>query len=283
MVLGLWVSLLAAGCEGNLFRAWDVPRTEDQWLERARQCFDRGDYSCAREAYGKLSSSDKQDLQQYELALLELEQEGFGVSHLLSLLQGADFSQGGSVITRLAGNLSWRAGEATRLNFFRIYRRHFSIQSPSLRLFLQFVTTFVITSELLAESAQVKGQLRKADLVQNPTACLQASLFNPGSYSPACDPPVSSPLQRGSAVLSLTELTSEAALSGAPTLAMLQAFLLTCNNALQNLPLFSGGLATATLSFTNRFLSVAHPSNGGFEEEFFRQTLIAPDLGGLGE
>ena len=67
------VAVTLAGC--NLYATLDKPSGDLQILSRARACFDKADFACAREYYAKLSSS-YDDVRASEEAFMILAENG---------------------------------------------------------------------------------------------------------------------------------------------------------------------------------------------------------------
>ncbi len=159
----------------NLYGGIDKPSGDAQLLSAARTCLDQGDYPCARQRYQALSTSSA-DYQLSELALTTLaENQIFSISDLITTLGTS--RGGGTSLSLLAQTMASRGkiDGATRTSIQASYASVAAIQSSDLRAFMQFLTAYAMTNEILANAVAADGQIH---IVQDATACKLVSVSN---------------------------------------------------------------------------------------------------------
>ncbi|MEK6706024.1 MAG: hypothetical protein AABZ06_09560, partial [Bdellovibrionota bacterium] len=157
----------------NIFDPVDNPSGDIQNLSAARACFDQGDFECATEHYGKLSSSYS-EIASSELAFKILDENGATMGAFMSSF-GKGLSGLGPALTKLTSSLysaGGPAGVAKRLAIFNAFKQIDNIPNNiELRGMVRFVTATVMAAELLAEDASGDGVFRERDLVADPSVC----------------------------------------------------------------------------------------------------------------
>ncbi|MEK7689913.1 MAG: hypothetical protein AAB425_02720, partial [Bdellovibrionota bacterium] len=182
------VALLSAGgC--NLFGTM-APTTDAQRLSVARACFDQGDYECAREYYTAITDTTVADEVIAETALMTLDDAGVGLKMFGTLITSAagggstssSSASGGSsssaaggtggMLTSIAAVIK-DAGEAQRVKIFDAYKAADKISSTGLKGLVQFLASFALIGEILAEDAGVDGKpaFSADDMVVDSTKC----------------------------------------------------------------------------------------------------------------
>ena len=154
----------------NLFDPLDSPSGDAQIMAAARACFDKKDYECARELYGKLTGNETA---RAEEAFMILDQEGLGTAALVRAVASAEGSSVGTIITKMVEEAAPGAGAAKRIRLVEAYRKLAEISNPTVRGFVQFVVALSIASELLAEQSGVQADyvFNKVDFADGGAAC----------------------------------------------------------------------------------------------------------------
>lgn len=169
-VLGLTIPLFFQGCI-NIFDPIDSPSNDAQLLSAARACFDEGDFSCAREYYGKLANNEDAKA---ELAFVKLDEVGAGIGSFVRALDAASGSSAGMILTVLAEQMAPFAGSSARASLLSAYQASLTISNTELKGFVQFMAGIAIAAEILAEldGAQTDKILqRETDIVANSAGC----------------------------------------------------------------------------------------------------------------
>ncbi len=238
LVLPLLITL--AGC--NVFDPFDTPTSEAQLLSAARACFDRGDISCAREAYAKLSGTDSAEVAASEEAFAILDEQGAGMGAFITSMADGDASQG---LTTMAGKLSVGAGLARRKAIYEAYLKVSSISSNTgLRGLVRFVTGFALAAEILAEDSGGDGKLSTTDLADDPTACVN----NIATCLTISNCTRTGTVLSGAAAVDLVTSPSDTAMDGAsPTWGQFSGTIGAISSALTNELASNGKFKTGTL------------------------------------
>lgn len=147
----------------NIFSPLDHPSSDTQYLSAARACFDRGDLSCARENYGKLSTaySDYTDSEGVYASLAEQD------ATMSALMEFVGNQANGAALTAFAERLSPKSGETRRLAIYRAFLKHTSISNPDLQAFVKFISALSLAAEILGEAAGPDRILQKTDLASS--------------------------------------------------------------------------------------------------------------------
>ncbi len=168
--------LLAFLSSCNIFDPLDSPGGDRQLLSAARACFDKGDFACAREYYGKLGGNQDAIA---ELAFLSLDEEGMDISAIVRALAISDGETIGSILTELGEALTYKTtpGEAKRQRLVDSYKTVANITNTSLKGFVRFTTAIAIAAEIVAEESSVASDnvLSKTDLVLNAATCTEVA------------------------------------------------------------------------------------------------------------
>ena len=220
LTVALSMSLFLSGCGFNIFGWADAPTGDAQVLSRARACFDRGDLTCARTYYARLSSSSA-DTRASELAFAILHENGAGMGNFLTAFGAGG---GGSSFSRLAESMRSSAGETKRLAVYEAYALVGGISDSRLRGLVRFVSAAALASELLAEDIAIDGNAATHsgnDMVQDAATC---ATFNVGTCTgeATCNAPAGAVMQAGAGAIDLD--TGVSVVTGTnPTLAMFHA------------------------------------------------------------
>ena len=262
------VSLPLVGC--NIYGKLDKPKGDPQLLSAARACFDQGDFECAGNYYSQLSSSSL-DQANTEGAFEILASNGASVGTFMKAIIKYP-EDPGKLITYLSNSLTNTAGQSLRLDLFHAFQKYKTISTSGGQGLVAFITSLTLLSELLAEASIVRGNLQQSDLASNPSQCLAAPLTG-------CDAPAGSALQLAGTALDLRTAT-DASLSGAPTLQMIDAAIAQIAGGIQ-LMAAQGNLATSTIDFATELntaaaIALGSPTSQG---QAYRFLLLNLNLG----
>lgn len=266
----------SSGC--NLTGFMDAPSGDAQILAAARACFDRQDYTCALELYGRASGTGDQATS--ETAMVIMEQAGMGMVDFMGAI-GAG-GAGGTIINSLTRAASTKSpSKATRIAIFQAYKKVALISNGSLKGMVRFIVASSLLGELLAEIAPAGQTLRKTDLVTNASSCISAG--NPLCAVPGdttCDGPT-----LGGTAFTLDDANAETLL-GADTvnLSMVHAAIQAISTALGSTELGgSGSFAQGSSAFSGDMLNAEIGGNAITPPTFpdcYRHFLL---LLGIGE
>jgi hypothetical protein len=262
-------ALCLTGC--NPMSVVDTPSGDAQVLSAARGCFDQGDYVCATKYYGKLSPVAG-DTANAESAFELIAQYG-ATSGIFIKAVLAGGTNGGKLITKLADTLSLNAGQTARLAIFHAYQKAPTISDTKTQGLVRFITALTLTAEILGEAAQTPGKFQTTDLVVAPATCSAASAVF--YMVAACNAPTGTKLITGTAAVSLPTAT-DAQVSGAPTLFLLNAALSEITNGLTQMQA-SGSLNSASGGFSAATTAIALLV--GTDSPTYRGTLLSQGLG----
>lgn len=263
----------AIGC--NVFDPLDSPGGDAQLLSAARACFDRGDMTCARENYAKLSSSQA-DVQASELAFVMLEEAGVSMADFMTAMGQGNANQG---ITRLAGLLSLRSpGQSKRQAIFNAYLKINEItQSTELKGLVRFVAAFALAAEILGEEAGGDGTLSKTDISASPDTCnndLSATSCT-GVAAGRCTK--SSTNINGGASVTITTPTAAQMDGATPTWGQFKGAIDAVHRALTSELNAAGSFNSGSAGFASVFSTAT--STGTEGEECFRYLLLNQGAG----
>lgn len=148
------------------------PSTDAQYLSRARACFDKGDYECARANYALMSSAQS-EIVAADSAFMILDENGASMmSFMTSLGLGGNIGGGLSKLAAVLSNTGGTPGQTKRLNILKAFQKITEIPTQTeLRGMVRFLSAMALFSEVLAENASTPGSFTAADLVKDPTAC----------------------------------------------------------------------------------------------------------------
>ena len=169
----LALTFLFQGCL-NIFDPLDSPSGDAQLLSAARACFDKGDFACAREYYGKLANNEDAIA---ETAFVKLDEQGAGIGSFVYALDAARSASAGMILTVLAEKMANGAGATKRAEIFSAYQASLQINSTVLKGFVQFMTGIALAAEIIAEldGAQADYTLQQVtDIVTNKAVCTAA-------------------------------------------------------------------------------------------------------------
>lgn len=173
----------------NIYEFMDTPSGDAQVLAKARACFDEGDFNCARDYYGKLSSAQN-DVRLMEDTLAGLAQDGlFLMSDFISSLGSGNGS--GASITTMVNTLAARGKTATSLreSLRQKYNQASAITQTDLRAFTQFIVAYTLFSQVLAQVAGVDAVLSGNDLALVGNSCKTLSGAACATTPNDCDAP----------------------------------------------------------------------------------------------
>jgi hypothetical protein len=272
VITGIGLSLFALnGC--NVLGLIDSPSGDAQILSKARACFDQGDFTCSSKYYGLLSSVSS-DSATSEGAFEALAQNGATMAVFMNAAVNGSTS-GGKFLTQLAGAMSLGTGsnQTRRLAIFHAYQMHANISDTNLKNLVRFLTAASLVAEILGEDGSTVGKFFDTDWVTSPTTCRANT--NLLLSTTGCTAPAGKAIVAGASV-SLSATTTDASMSGAPTLGMLKGALQEVDAGLTGINL-TGGIGSTTQSFTTQILNsaIADPTNDGR----FRGILLSLDLG----
>lgn len=278
MLIALVSTIALSGCP-NVFDPLDNPSGEAQLLSAARAAFDRGDYSEARELYGKIPGNETA---RAEEAFVTLDEEGLGTSALVIAIAGAQDGSVGEILTRLAesaASAGTAPGTTKRTALTNAYRSIAQITNTDLRGFVQFVIGMAIAAELLAEQTGVAADkiFNKSDFAATGTTC--AASGGGCAASAACDA-AGGGLGAGSAGtnddLDNSSNWATATLgTGSPNLSMLYTALRAALDGLSAIGLQEG----SSYDLLNDILGVAAPTGVAAVDRCFRAGLLATGAG----
>jgi hypothetical protein len=249
------------GC--NLLSSLDSPSGDAQILAAARACFDAGNFTDASNYYLKLSNGSN-DARYADLAFEALAQNGLPASIFMSAVASSSGSIG-SLITQLAGQLSYHASVTTRLGIFQAYQAAWNIQNTQSQGVLRFITSLALVAEILSENAATPGIYKQSDLVDNPGT---------GAGSCAASTANCAGKMTGGSHFTLVQTTPTSSFSGTPTLSMIQAGITEMAA--------SGLQITGSLSSSATVLSTTTTSatiDNTTKEKAFRGALITLGIG----
>lgn len=270
-----WIVIIAAflcgGC--NLTGFMDSPSNDDQYISAARACLDQGNFQCAMDDYGKVSSANS-DISNSEMAITELDEQGATMDAFMDFVADLGEYNTGVAITKLVEKLIPGAGETKRVAIWTAYNSRTSIGDTELQNFVQFAGGLALAAEILAEAGNTDTQqLFQADLVETPSTCISSS----GSSS-SCGPPTSgfgSNLTSNNA--GAPDPTTTSPTNTNPTM---QQFLLALGSA---------GVGLSNLSASGRFNSAATvfttiaqyegALSPGVSDQLFRYFLLTENIG----
>ncbi len=250
-IVGIIVTALSlTSC--NIFDPIDGPGSDNaQLLSAARACFDSGDYACAREYYGKISSPTDQI--KAEQAFLRLDPLGASIGSFMVAL-GSGGGSPGSIVTKVANSIGKVSpGEATRLEIYRAFNDADTLSAtPQQQGLVRFIAAMSMVGAILSEGSFTRGNLKKSDLVVNATTCADANVGSCGSTA-ACDIRSDSAIKTGANPGGMNS-TAETDFDSTPTIGMLRAALSEINPALTKMSATgqsSGDFATQILATGN--------------------------------
>lgn len=193
----LLTAAAAAAASCNVFSIIDKPSGDTQLLSAARACFDRGDFTCARDNYAKLSPSAAESAAA-DQAFLALDELGAGFSVFMSSFGKGDGSAT-NLIQTLTEAMIPQASQETRMRIFAAFKRTAEIRSnKELQGLVRFVTATALVSEILAEDA-TGTTFSRSDLVSDPSVCATASEGSCDGNA-ACGKPTGKKLESGGAL-----------------------------------------------------------------------------------
>ena len=275
--LALALVASTAGC--NLFSFMDAPGNSDQYLSRARACFDAGDYECAQENYGKVSG-DNLDQAKSEKAFAILAEEGIELGDFYSALTATSNNGGsGTAVNTLAETLSARSpGEAKRQAIFEAYILAASISDASteLRGLTRLVTSMSLIAEMLAEGSGTDGVVNRADLVSDEAACVTGATC---ATETGCGP--NSSWIDTSTADTLTpdwDLEGTTDLTGTLTIQMLRSGLAKLNQSFTELGQ-AGGTTQDASDFAGQFEGIDATTGAAIYNQCYMQTLLDAGIG----
>ncbi len=274
VLLGLASLAALTGC--NIFGFMDSPGTNEQYLSRARACFNDGDKDCALEYYGKLTG-DFVDIATAESAFVILEDNGAGIKDFITAL--GDNADGAKGLNNMASAMSSRKGSDLRRALQEAYKKADSISdnNKELRGLVRFVSAFAIMAAVFAEEAATHGNVdivEMEDFVLDGPGC-RASSGTPNP--PSCDPQIGAVLHFNNTVCSLPSAScnlTEGDLGDTATLDMAVEALKKIDSALKNEIGASGKYSNGVGGFATRVLE-----QGGATDSLMRQALIVNGIG----
>ncbi len=162
----------------NLFAFVDKPSGDAQLLDAARACLDRADYQCALDYYKQLSNSFI-DVKISETSLTNLANKNIFKMSDLFISLGSDTGNAGS-FSFLSETIAIRGKitAADRAIIQNAYADSSLITNETIRNYMQFITSLVMTNHLLASSVGADGKLTASDIVKNPSVCLRVGNVN---------------------------------------------------------------------------------------------------------
>jgi hypothetical protein len=264
----LWIPLFS-GC--NIFGPLDTPSGDAQILAAARACFDQQDYSCATRYYSQLSSSSDQAVAEDILATLADNGATAGV-FINAVLESS--SNGGKLITKLAGSLTAYSGQTSRISLFHAFQKYSHISNNHLKNLMRFLASLSLISEILAETSTHSGIYQSTDLVLDPTHCNDTDI---ATYPTACNAALNSKLVTGSAIPSLDKAT-DLDLYGSPSLFMLNGGILQMEDAITQLGAGSK-ISDSTSSFVSTMSADATTTLLNSDVPKYRMALIKLGIG----
>jgi len=257
-------------CNINVFSPFDHATSDVQLVSAARAAFDRGDLSTAQDLYQKISDND-QDIRNSESAFLILAQQGATMANLIEFVgNGA----GGTALTKFAEHLVSGSGETKRLAIYSAFSKFSSIQDTNLQNFVKFATSLALSAEILAESADSDGVLRKKDIVTDPSTCKAAV------PSAACSHPSGNNLQDSHG----SDIATTAPSGTNPNIDQLYYSIQTAYASLNALGANgSFGKTSSNFSTATNLSGQGYPSITTPTLELFRANLVDPTGLNLGE
>lgn len=254
LLFTLILASLNSGCGLNVFGPLDSPTSDAQLLAAARACLDQGDATCALDFYNRMSSGAT-DVKQSEAAFSAMYSQGatFGV-----FLTSVGSSASIAALGRMANSLVSGAGAAKRQALWAAYKRADSISDATTKNFTKFVTSFALTSAILAEAAGSDSRVTTSDIVTNGTACAalanNCNVGNHGTTYAVCAGGSSALLDTPSTAIDL-DTTDNATVGSTLTLALLNAAVSKVSSSLTALG--SGGSFSSFSSSSGSLAGIA--------------------------
>jgi hypothetical protein len=249
------VLLLSSSC--NVYAPISGPSSDAQYLSVARACFDRGDLTCAKENYAKVTVTYADDARA-EKVLAILDSVGLSLTTFVEVVGTGGSIDPGKVMTSLSKKFVTTAGETTRTTLVDAYREIPSITDSRLRGFARFLTSLAILGELLAEDAGTDQLFTTADLVESPSGCniTQCGLALAGiPTATACLKPSGKSFVAGPSISELSGATADQISGSKPTFNLFHAAVKGLMTALSASELGgAGGLTTSTTTFSGNVL-----------------------------
>lgn len=279
------ICVALSGCNFNVFSPFDAPSGDAQLLSAAQACEDQGDYVCAAKYYAQVSTANADEAISDE-AFAALSENGVTMGTFSDAFGGGT-SDPGAAITELAADeslfLQSHTALTARLAIVAAAQTAPKIQNQDLRGLVRFMTAIGLVAELLAEDANPAGSFTQADLVYDPSACLNISSLG-GCAATACAKPSGSKLVAGALVTDLDTVTPST-ISGPPTFQLMSAAIskitYALTNEISNLGPFGGstsGFASALAPLSASTYLPIDPSNTA-DSECFRWGLLQNDIG----
>ena len=269
---------LFAAC--NFFSPFDKPSGDAQLTSAAQACLNAGDFKCAADYYGKLSSSSS-DIAASGMAFDLLDQNGADFGSFVTAFGNGANNSAGIFVTLLADHLSTRSpGPTLRLGIFHAFQQVEKMNPGPLRGVVRFTSAIALIAEILSEDAGSPGSLLATDLAADPGGCAQvvaAACF--GSVS--CTGPIGKKLVSGPNIPSLDTATDAQLSSVAPTFHAINAAMAQLTTAVGEM-----NTAASFTSFVQQITSVLNastlPVDNGYaiDSSCFRWGLINNSVGG---
>jgi hypothetical protein len=257
----------------NVFDPFDSPTNDAQILSAARACFDKQDYTCAREQYQKLSSNESAIAEQ---AFMILDQNDAGIVAIARAL--SNNTSDGDIISKLVESVAPNAGQTKRADLLSAYKTISNIQNQQLRGFVKFITGMVLASEILAEipGVQADSIFQKTDIANTPSACQTANVTNvcTGVDTTSCASPVGGGLSGSVAIPALSSNPNVAGMTGTANFGMYQAALLAAADGLALMSVNSGNSSAIITALNN-----SNTTTGTPPDDCFNYYLIQTGIG----